>query len=224
MGTRPVPVRESVGRALTFYLHLYGVLVFLPNKLYSHSYHSLYLARKPFFLSYTIFPTTWVPCLSLLFLSMYLLRHLWKNPTVFLMLFLGYAWERELKQRGSGGTRTLKRMCPNTCAGSRLCRVRCGRLVKLKVLLAMSPELMVSSANILQDLQACFHHFASRRNLAPLGTWRIPLHSEVECFTPRPCLLVWASGGRLLALCILVAEDSSLLKCALFRNSLLHFY
>ncbi|KAK7933543.1 hypothetical protein WMY93_004439 [Mugilogobius chulae] len=53
--------------------------------------------------------------------------------------------------------------------------VRSGRIVKVKALLAHSPDLMNYPEKLPDHLRGCFFRLASRRNLAPLGASLAPL-------------------------------------------------
>ncbi|XP_028313944.1 kinesin-like protein KIF2A [Gouania willdenowi] len=57
--------------------------------------------------------------------------------------------------------------------------VRSGRLVKLKAWLALSPT-AVWSSELPWDYRDCFFRYVSRRTLAPVGAWLVPITGQQE--------------------------------------------
>nr|XP_057931074.1 DENN domain-containing protein 2A isoform X4 [Doryrhamphus excisus] len=73
---------------------------------------------------------------------------------------------------------------------------RGGRLVKLKAWLAFSPEVARSPHNIPSDYNDCFRRFLSRRFLAFVGAWLVPIVGQHdECPVLRTRRPHWAAAG-----------------------------
>ncbi|KAK7933278.1 hypothetical protein WMY93_004174 [Mugilogobius chulae] len=103
--------------------------------------------------------------------------------------------------------------------------VRSGRLVKVKALLAHSPDLMNHPEKFPDYLRPCFLRLASRRNLAPLGASLVPLGGlKVElAVRPRRVRRRGSGGANLGNLQPLsraapvMLEDASSLRCGLIN-------